>query len=304
MMRWGFLSAVGLSLLGASCSRESERQSAASAQPTVTATHPTIYQVKGVVIEVKAAEKTVKIRHEEIPGYMAAMTMPFEVKDANELSELEAGDSVSFRMIVTDRDAWIDQIRRLGAARDTNLPTAGPFRLVREVEPLKIGDPLPEYHFTNELGQAVRLSQFRGKALAITFIYTRCPYPTFCPRTASNFEATQQQLLSLPNAATNWHLLMISFDPEFDTPSQLKAFGQRFQYNPNHWSLLTGKLIDLTALAEQFGLLFWHDGPVVSHNLRTVVVDTRGRVQTILRENKWKPEELAAEILKAAAVKP
>lgn len=307
-MRLGILvSSVALLGLTASCEKtSSDSKSVTPSAPALSAQPaPRVFQVKGTVMELQPAEKSVRIKHEEIPGYMAAMTMPFDVRDTNELAGLEAGDTVSFRMMVTDTDGWIDQITRLNVTRSNILPTTGPFRFVRDVDPLNIGDPLPEYHFTNQLGQAVSLSQFRGQALAITFIFTRCPFPTFCPLMAGNFEKVQQQLLATPNAPTNWHLLTISFDPDWDTPPRLKAFAERYHYDPRHWSFLTGELIDITAITEQFGQQFWREGPdqSISHNLRTVVVDARGRVQAIIRENKWKPEELVAEILKAAAVK-
>ena len=305
MRGWILLFVTGLALAASSCGHKSTGQSGSasssvSAQPTQQ-----VFQVKGTIIELHPEEKSVRIKHEEIPGYMAAMTMSFDVRDTNELAGLEAGDTVAFRMTVTDTDGWIDLIQRLNATRTNTLPTTGPFRFVRDVDPLNLGDPLPEYHFTNQFSQPVSVSQFRGQALAITFIFTRCPYPTFCPLMASNFEQVQKELLATPNAPTNWHLLTISFDPEWDTPPRLKAFAERYHSDPRHWSFLTGTLIDITAITEQFGLQFWREGPNdgISHNLRTVVVDGRGRVQAILRENKWKPEELAAEILKAAAVK-
>jgi protein SCO1/2 len=165
---------------------------------------------------------------------------------------------------------------------------------------------MPEYHFTNQLGQAVSLSQFRGQALAITFIFTRCPFPTFCPLVSRNFEEVQKKLLAQPNAPTNWHLLTITFDPEYDTPPRLKGYARQYNADAAHWSFLTGTLIDITAIAEQCGLLFWRDGDGVniSHNLRTAVVDAQGRVQKILPENKWTSQELAEEILKAAQMKP
>jgi len=266
-----------------------------------------MFQVKGVVVELDPDGRTVKIKHEEIPGYMGAMTMPFEARPTNELSGLSPGDTISFRMSVTEADGWIDQIKMLSAAPGTNtLPTTGPFRAVREVEPLNVGDMLPEYHFTNQLGEAVSLSQFRGKALAMTFIFTRCPFPTFCPLVSRNFEEVQKKLLSQPDALTNWHLLTITFDPEYDTPPRLKDYARQYNADPAHWSFLTGTLIDITAIAEQCGLLFWREGEGVniSHNLRTAVVDARGRVQKILPENKWTSEELAGEIVKAAQVKP
>lgn len=304
MKRWGWF--LNLSLLVVFTSCEKKSPDAMPSMPVVStrpaSTNEQIFQVKGVVEAVELAEKTVRIRHEEIPGYMGAMTMPFEVKDTNELAGVTAGDAVTFRMIVTETDGWIDQLKKL--AVDVNasaLPANAPIRIVRDVEPLDIGDALPDYRFTNQLGQAVSLSRFRGQALAFTFIFTRCPFPTFCPLMSNNFQKAQDALLANSNAPTNWHLLTISFDPDFDTPEQLKAYAARQHADPERWDFLTGTLVDITALSEQLGLQFWRDpGGGINHNLRTVVVDSRGRVQKIFIENKWTVEELTEEILKAA----
>jgi protein SCO1/2 len=270
------------------------------AAPALQSANQKTFQVKGFIKELKSDGKTVEIRHEEIPNYMPAMTMSFESKDPKELAELKPGDVVSFRLIVTDTDSWVDQIRKLSAAAPTE-PTRSTIRIVRDVEPLQIGDPLPDYHFTNELGQAASLAQFKGKALALTFIFTRCPLPNFCPRMSSNFEAVQKKLLVLPNAPTNWHLLTLSFDPDFDTPVILKSYAERYGADPQHWSFITGEIIDITAISEQFGQMFWRDQGAINHNLRTVVVDAAGRVQKIFQGNNWSPDELVDEMVKAAS---
>jgi len=305
--RWLCIAAAGVLVFAVSCTKETDTNTTTASSSVTTDTNTQIFLVKGVVVALDPDGKTVKIKHEEIPGYMGAMTMPFEARPTNELSGLAAGDTVSFRMSVTDTDGWIDQIKKLESAQVTNtLPTTGPFRAVRDVEPLNVGDLMPDYHFTNQLGQAVSLSQFRGQAVAITFIFTRCPFPTFCPLMSRNFEEVQKKLLAQPNAPTNWHLLTISFDPEYDTPPRLKGYAKQYNADPQHWSFLTGALIDITAIAEQCGLTFWRegDGVNISHNLRTAVVDAHGRVQKILPENKWTSEELATEILKAAQTNP
>jgi len=309
MRFWILLLPLGLLVLTLSCERRSPGNGsipAGAANAAAAGTNIQIFQVKGVIVEMLPAEKTVRIQHETIPGYMDAMTMSFEVKDTNELAGLNAGDTVTFRMLVTEHDGWIDQIKKLAEPKPVNkLPPNASIRIVRDVDPLNPGDPLPEYHFTNQLGQAVGLSQFRGQALAITFIFTRCPFPTFCPLMSNNFRAVQDALLKNSNAPTNWHLLTLTFDPEFDTPEQLKNYAAIYGCNPQHWSFLTGALIDVTALGEQFGLTFWRDPQTgLSHNLRTVIVDAQGRVQKIITENKWTPEELTEELLKAAAAKP
>ena len=295
-----------LVLLATACGKNSPPTAPTSPPPSVAAgnTRTQIFQVNGVVVALDADGETVKIKHEEIPDYMPAMTMPFTARDTNELRGLTAGDAVTFRMTVTDTDGWIDQIIKTGTVANT-LPPDAPIRIVRDVEPLAVGDALPEYHFTNQLGQAVSLSQFRGQALALTFIFTRCPFPTFCPLMSNHFRDVQDALLKNPNAPTNWHLLTLTFDPEYDTPPRLKTYAEGYHCDPQHWSFLTGPLVDVTALGEQFGLQFWRDPQgSISHNLRTVVVDARGRVQKNFTENKWTTEELTEEIVKAARVSP
>lgn len=263
------------------------------------------YQVRGVIKEIKPGGKTAVIKHEEIPDYMPAMTMPLDVKDAKELAGLKPGDAVTFRMIVTQDDGWIDQVQKVGGAPATNAvaPPDKSFRRAPIVEPLNIGDVVPDYKFTNQLGQPISLAQYRGQALAITFIFTRCPFPLFCPRMNENFLATQNQLMTLPKGPKNWQLLSISFDPENDTPAVLKNYAAQRAYDPARWTFATGELFTLDGITEQFGLQFWRQDGSINHNLRTVVLDTKGRVQRIFAGNEWKPEELVAEMVKAAAVK-
>jgi protein SCO1 len=261
-----------------------------------------VFQVNGLVLEVIPAEKSVKIKHEEIRGYMKAMTMTFDVKDTNELAGIGPGDPVTFRMTVTDTYGWIDQIRKTGPKRN-DLPTTGAVRVTRDVERLTEGDRFPDYQFTNERGHPFNTSEFRGQALAINFLFTRCPFPTFCPQTARYFAETQEALSSMSNGPTNWHLLSITIDPEHDTSDVLKRYAETYNYNPNRWTFATGPLVDITAIADQFGLTFYREEPggLPTHTLRTVIIDAGGSVQKIVSGNDWKPEELIAEIKAAAA---
>jgi protein SCO1/2 len=260
-----------------------------------------VFEVKGVIKELKLDGKTVEIRHEAITNYMPAMVMPFEAKEPKELVGLKAGDEVKFRMTVTDSDVWIDQIQKLSVGNPNQLPSkAGVFHFSRDVEPLQIGDKLPEYHFTNELGQAVSTGQFKREAVAITFIFTRCPLPNFCPKMSSNFQEVQNKLLAMSNSLTNWHLLTISFDPEFDTPEILKAYADRFKAEPKHWNFLTGDMTEISTISEQFGQMFWKDEGALNHNLRTAVIDASGRVQKVFQGNNWTTEEMVAEMVKAS----
>ena len=306
--RYVLLLLVVLTSVVISCEKKPQppTDNAIAPAKAVSSTNLQTFQVRGVILELSASGKTVRIRHEEIPGYMQAMTMPFDVRDTNDLSGLIAGDSVTFQMKVTETDGWIEQIKKIAAAPvQTNiLPAEATMRIVREVEPLAVGDLLPDYRFTNQLGHAVNLAGLRGNAVAITFIFTRCPYPTFCPLMSNNFKSAHGLLLGNPNAQTNWQLLEITIDPDFDTVERLKAYAGMHKADDARWSFLTGTLMDVTALSEQFGLQFTRDpSGSISHNLRTVVINAGGRVQKIIPENKWTPQELADEVVKAAALK-
>ena len=296
------LAAVLLLVAGASCRPEG---ASVSPPPSAARTNLQTYQVKGVIQELLPGKKKVRIAHEEIPNYMEAMTMMFDVRDTNGLAGLQLGDTVSFRMLVTDDDGWIDQLKKLDGPRTPLPPEPATFRRVREVEPLAVGDKLPDYTFTNTLGRPVRLAEFQGRALALTFIFTRCPFPTFCPRLSSNFSEAAEKLKAMANGPTNWHLLSITIDPEFDTPERLSDYAQRYKGDPTHWDHLTGALIDITAISEQFGLQFWRSNPnePINHNVRTVVVDAAGLIQWITPENDWKSDTLVEQMVRAARAK-
>ena len=288
------------------------RQEGSSPAPTNTTSHavagtnPQIYQVKGLIKELLPEKKKVKIAHEDIPGYMEAMTMMLDVRDAKELGGLQPGDTVTFRMLVTEDDGWIDQLKKIDGPRTPLPPEPSSFRRVRDVEPLAVGDKMADYTFTNTLGRVVRISDFKGKALAFTFIFTRCPFPTFCPRLSSNFESAQQLLKAMSGGPTNWHILSITIDPDYDTPERLKEYSARYHADPQHWDYLTAPLIDITAIGEQFGLQFWRANPAepINHNVRSVVVDANGIIQWITPDNDFKPDVLAEQMVKAARVKP
>jgi protein SCO1/2 len=162
------------------------------------------------------------------------------------------------------------------------------------------GDLLPDYQFTNELGQAVHLGQFKEKVLAFTFFFTSCPFPDFCPRMTSNFAEAAMRLAGMTNAPAQWQLLSVSFDPATDTPRRLRSYAEAAHYDPSHWSFLTGDETHVSNLADQLGENFWHEGASIGHNLRTVVVDPKGRIRRIFAGNKWTVDELVGEMVKVA----
>lgn len=285
-------------LLLSSCDKPA-RIASKSAEPAQN-TNQRVFRVKGVIKAIKSQRKEIEIKHEAIPDYMPGMTMPFDVKDTNELAGLKPDQPVSFRLTVTDTDGWVDQIKPLGPPEIAQTNTAAP-AAVRVVRPLNIGEPLPGFHLTNELDQPITTTQFKGQALAITWLFTRCPFPTFCPRLANDFSETQAKLLGLQGGPTNWHLLTISFDPEFDRPAVLKSYAVAHNYDPAHSTFATGDLGDITAMGDLFGLVFWRDSTgSITHNMRTVVIDASGRLQKVFEGKDWTSAELAAELVAAA----
>lgn len=298
MVRFLLLWPLALVFLS-SCER-----SGGPASPTGIQTQSTnerSFQVKGIVKAIYPKRKEIEIKHEDIPGYMPGMTMPFDVKDTNELAGLAPGQPISFRLTVTDTEGWVDRIKPTGPVVAAALTNASNEQPIHVVQPLQIGELVPEYDLTNQVGKVIKTTQFKGQALAITFLFTRCPFPTFCPRLANDFAETQQKLLSLANGPTNWQLLTVSIDPEFDQPEVLKAYAEAHNYDPAHWTFATGELGDIIALGNLFGLAFWRDSTgSITHNMRTVVINTEGRVQKVFEGNDLNVADLVAEIVKAA----
>ena len=254
------------------------------------------FRSRGVVKEINRENRQITISHEAISNYMAAMTMPFRAKDVKELAGLQRGDEITFQLHVTKTESWLDHLTKIGTV--TLPPPATPASPPAVPPP----NPLLEYHFTNELGQAVSLNDFRGQALAITFFYTRCPLPDFCPHLSKNFQEAEQKLETRSDAPANWHLLSVSFDPEFDTPAMLKAYGDSYQYDPKHWSFLTGPADKIGELARASGVTYEPDAGTFNHNFRTLIIDTRGHLQMIFPTTGDLSDQIVAEIIKAAAV--
>jgi protein SCO1 len=259
-----------------------------------------IYSARGVVEEIEADRKIVIIRHQAISNYMAAMTMPFNVKDPNELAGLQRGSLIDFDLCVATNESWVARIVKTGTV---TLPPISVGSVAPTPE-LNFSDPkyeLLHFKFTNELGQPLSLGDFPGQALAITFFYTRCPLPEYCPRLSKNFQAASQKLEALPGAPTNWHFLSISFDPEFDSPEALKAYGQCYQYDPAHWSFLTGPVDKIRELARRTGVTMQNRDGVINHNFRTLIIDASGRLQMIFPTSGDLSDQIVAEIIKGAA---
>jgi protein SCO1/2 len=266
-----------------------------SAPPVSTSTNQT-YSVRGVVQAILSDHRHVTVKHEAIPGYMAAMTMDFSVRDTNALASLALGDEISFTLVVTADDDWIENLQRTGK---TGAVTPSGWSII---EPeLEVGDPLPDAEFTSESGRLIHFSDFRGRAVAFTFFFTSCPLPEYCPRMNRNFSEVQKILMADTNAPANWQLLSISFDSAFDSPQILQGYAGFYRStNADRWLFAIASTNTLRALAPKLDFRFWRENGTLSHNLRTVVLDGSGKIFKQFDGNDWTPAQLADAIRAAA----
>ena len=183
-----------------------------------------VYKLRGKVVSTNPATGEVTVDHEAIPGFMDAMTMPYKLKDPSILSELHPGDTITADVLVSqdaDADVLLDHIVVIAQAK----PDYKPAVFYHVPAP---GDTVPDFKLRNQDGRAIHLDQFHGKTLLLTFIYTRCPLPNFCPLVTHNFAVINQQLAANPALYAKTHLLCVSFDPEHDTPARLRAYGAQY----------------------------------------------------------------------------
>jgi protein SCO1 len=249
-----------------------------------------IYQVTGRVISLDLDERSIRIRHEEIPDYMPAMTMPFSVKDASLLNRVKPGDSITFQLEVTEEDSWISRIQKMktgSGSAENEIPP----EIVEDIsERLEIGEMLPDMPFLDQNRKAIRLQDFRGKALVLTFIYTRCPLPNYCPLISDNFAQLQKRLNK--EFAGRFQLLSLTIDPAFDTSEILKSYAIRHDADETSWTFATGSAEELNRAARWFGLTREDAGGLINHDLRTVLVSPEGKLVQIWKSNVWTPYEV------------
>jgi protein SCO1/2 len=271
--------------------------------PTVDAQNTKSYSARGVIEKIAPDLHQATIHHQDIPNYMMEMTMDFSVKNTNELSGISAGDKITFTLVVGENDEWIENIHRVGHSDEimTNkmpMPMDMSGGMMPELKP---GDVLPDYALTAEDGKQIHISDFRGRALAFTFFFTRCPLPDYCPRMNRNFFETRKILEGNANAPTNWQFLSISFDPEFDTSEVLSNYGNYSRGDDaNRWLFASASTNVLADAALRLDLMITRQGNSISHNLRTVVLDPSGHIYKQFDGNQWTPQQLADAMTQAA----
>jgi protein SCO1/2 len=244
------------------------------------------HQARGLVLKVDPAASIVTVSHEQVPGYMDAMVMPFPVRDPKLLAGVRPGDRITFRINVRKGQTMVDRIQPLSAApADAGL-------LLSPAAPtlVPIGAPVPDFRLTDQNGVSLSLASLRGKVVAVTFIYTRCPLPDYCPRMITNLDAVRKRFPD--RLGKDLALVTVTFDPQFDTPARLKEYAQVFNADLPGWHFLTGSIEDIAHVCSIFGVEYWPDEGLITHTLQTAVIDKEGRLAATVEGKDYNGRQL------------
>ena len=285
-LRASILSPIVFSLLVAGCGGAADQRQ---------------YTLQGQVLSVAADRREANIKHEAIRGLMPAMTMPYKVADPQQFEHLAAGDLITATLVVVSNDAYLKDVRRVGEAPIETAPQAAP-SASSGFELLHPGEVVPNTRFVDEDGKTRDFASFRRSTVVVTFIYTRCPMPTFCPLMDRHFVAIQNKLKAEP-ALRHVHLVSVSFDPAADTPPVLKKHAATLGADPTYWTFLTGQRDEIDQFAARFGVAVTREvNPLdTSHNLRTAIVDAKGAFIKAYTGNEWTPDQVLADLRHVAA---
>ena len=252
------------------------------------------YPIEAIVISAEPVKKLIIVKHGDIPGLMPAMTMTYEVANSHQIETLQPGDKISADLVVSENLGRLEKIRLLSKGNG-KLDPGTTQRIPQK------GEDVPDFRLVNQDGKLIHLQDFRGKALLVTFIYTRCPLPDFCPRMNDNFRSVQKLLASTPDATQRVVFLSLSFDARNDTPPVLKHYGSVYRKpasgeKPFEWQFAAPAEKDLPALAQFFGLVYRPDGAQIVHSLSTTLIGPDGKIVEWYSGNDWTPAEAAQAI--------
>jgi protein SCO1 len=252
--------------------------------------------LRGKVISVDAKDGVIALDTEKIPGFMDAMTMAYTLQNPSVASELHPGDIITAQLQIDAQGAILSQIDIIQQAVLNSLPPV-------QYHVPKSGETVPSFNFLNQSGREIRIKQFRGKVLVLTFIYTRCQSSQFCPLMSRNFAKLDQMLAADPNLYAKAHLLSISFDPKYDTPAVLRSYGGAYtgRYTKEtfrHWDFAAPSIKELASVLQWFdvGVTSSRDGKVLLHTVSTAIVGPDGKIRNWYPTNTWTPEQAFHDI--------
>ena len=255
------------------------------------------YETRGVVRGFSPDRSAIEIQHENIPGFMPSMTMPFVARNPKEVADLKTGEAISFRITVTQKDFWIDNVKKI-RREEVNVaePKQTSSTSTQRDARLKEGDQMPPFSLTNQNGERISLDTFRGQAFVLTFVFTRCPVPNFCPRMSNNFEELQTSIKTGNDPMAKMRLLSVTLDPDYDTAKILSEYAAFHHADPKIWTFATGDEKEIDSLTSAFSIYRQTEGGTISHGLATALINGNGTVEKIWRGNAWTPAQVAEAV--------
>jgi protein SCO1 len=287
-----FFFVCALLAFSTACNRGNQPHSAASLSSAKR------YAFKGKVMGLDKNAKTADIDNEPVDGFMDQMVMAYTFKPPTQLDQLQPGDTITADVVVEEPGKyWLENVKVTGHSQP---PAAKP---TSSVHPPAPGDEVPDFKLVNQSGKTVSLHQYRGETLFLTLIYTRCPFPDFCPRISHQFSEIDRQLRADPARYGKSHLLSVSFDPEHDTPKVLRAYGFSCASSKDpalfqRWEFAAIPQTEVAEFANYFALTYREEGGLITHSLSTAVISPDGKIFKWYHGADWQ----AADLLKDVAV--
>lgn len=258
------------------------------------------YHLKGTVVQVDKAQKHLVVNHEEIPGFMGAMTMPYPVVDAQTLEKVSPGDQITADVVVTPSEIHLENVVVVKKSDGKTSPTGA------RLQPSDQGATVPDFALVNQDGKHVRLAHYRGKSVLLTFIYTRCPLPDYCPLMTHNFAEIEKTIETTPELYAKTHLLSISFDSQYDTPKVLRNYARAFvtdrgQQTFEHWEFAAIPAAEKNDVTKFFDVFVMQEQGQITHSMSTAIISPDGRIYKAYNGNDWKPADVLADLTSCAA---
>ena len=254
------------------------------------------YHLVGKIVSIDHDQASIMVDGREIVGFMAAMTMPYSVRDTKLLTPLGPGDEITADIVVDDNGAYLENIvvTKKGDGKD---PTG-------TSNPPKAGDTVPDFAMVNQDGKRIHFRDYQGDVLLVTFIYTRCPFPDYCPLVSRNFSKIYASLRKDPSLGPKIRLLSVSFDPDHDTPAVLRQYADTFRATTGgspfaRWQFAVVPPKELVNVANFFGLYFSVQGDQIVHSMSTTVISPDGTVYKWYQDNNWAPADLITDASQA-----
>jgi protein SCO1/2 len=260
------------------------------------------YSLKGKVVSIDKQTHEVVVDAEAIPGFMGAMAMPYPVKDVKTLDQLSPGDEIRGDLVVTAGSPVLDNVVVTKKATGTPPPSG-----TSGIQP-QPGQEVPDFKLVNQDGKQISLRQLQGKTVLLTFIYTRCPLPDYCPLMNTNFSLIEESLRKNPVVFASTHLLSISFDSKHDTPRVLRTYGLGYLKSGgdktfDHWEFAAASSDEMTDMGKFFGLVAQEDQGQFVHSLSTTIIGPDGKIFRWYHGNDWKPAEVLKDLVSSSGSK-